>query len=144
GTGGMLGGQMADVEAEGRDVTAEEIDYIHIHKTGMLIRGSVRIGAILAGADSETLARLTRYGEQVGLAFQIIDDILDVEGDQKKLGKLVGSDCKNDKATYPQAVGIEKARERADGLIDSALTHFDKGDENMLTYIARYIGRRES
>lgn len=144
GTDGMLGGQMADVEAEGRPVDREEVEYIHTHKTGMLIRGAVRIGALLAGADQETFERLTRYGERIGLAFQIIDDILDIEGDQRKLGKQVGSDTKNQKATFPGVVGIEEARRTAARLIDEALAVFDKNDDNMLMYIARYIGQREN
>jgi len=146
GTFGMLGGQMADVEAEGKNVNLDQIKYIHTHKTGALIRASVRIGAILAGVDDARLATLSRYGEKIGFAFQIIDDILDIEGDQKKLGKEVGSDCKNNKATYPGTAGMEQAHRDADRLIDEAIaismelgskgTHFGS--------IARYIGQRES
>lgn len=142
GTAGMLGGQMADIEAEGREVTAEEIEKIHTRKTGALIRGSVRIGAILAGAGAETLSRLTAYGEKIGLAFQIIDDILDIEGDQTKLGKAVGSDTRHHKATYPAAKGLEESRREAAGLIDGALATFVEED-NMLKWLARYIGQRE-
>ncbi len=145
GTGGMLGGQVADVEAEGRSTISEsEVEYIHTHKTGMLIRGSVRIGALLAGADGETFSRLTMFGEKIGLAFQIIDDILDVEGDQRKLGKKVGSDTKNQKATYPGIVGMAAAKRRASALIDEALALVDNGQDNMLQFLARYIGQREN
>jgi geranylgeranyl diphosphate synthase type II len=153
GTSGMLGGQMADIEAEGRLVqhgraagdviTREEVENIHRRKTGALIRGSVRIGAILAGADRGTLDRLTTYGEKVGLAFQIVDDLLDIEGDQALLGKKVGSDSKNQKATYPGAVGIDKSRRVAAELIDGALAALDSDDDNILKYIARFIGQRE-
>jgi geranylgeranyl diphosphate synthase type II len=144
GTSGMLGGQVADLEAEGRKVTEAEVSNIHTRKTGALIRGSVRIGAILAGADQKTLVRLTTYSEKVGLAFQIIDDVLDIEGDAKILGKKVGSDSKNQKATYPAAVGLEAAKARAGALIDEALALFEPFDDNVLTYIARYIGQREN
>lgn len=143
GTRGMLGGQIADLEAEGREATRTEIRNIHTRKTGALIRGSVRIGAILAGADLKTLARLTVYGEKVGLAFQIVDDILDIEGDARILGKEVGSDSKNQKATWPAVVGLEQARKDAAELIDQALGLFQPDDDNVLTYIARYIGQRE-
>lgn len=143
GTGGMLGGQIADIEAENRPVTQAEITNIHRRKTGALIRGSVRIGALLAEADEPQLHRLTSYGEQVGLAFQIIDDILDIEGDQRLLGKQPGSDTKNQKATYPGVVGIEAARAEASRLIDSALAQFGPYEDNLLMYLARYIGQRE-
>ena len=143
GTHGMLGGQIADVEAEGEPVTREQVIRIHERKTGALIRGAVRIGAILAGASEELLSRLTVYGEKVGLAFQIIDDILDIEGDQQLLGKQVGSDCKNDKATYPGSVGLEQARVDANRLIDEALMLFDNQQDTVLQYVARFIGQRE-
>ncbi len=144
GTSGMLGGQMADIEAEGRKVTRDEIAGIHRRKTAALIRASVRIGAILAGADKQLLDRLTTYGEKIGLAFQIVDDILDIEGDQALLGKEVGSDTRNDKATYPAAVGLEAARRDAAQLVDEALSCFGQDDNNMLMWLARYIGQRES
>ncbi len=143
GTSGMIGGQIADVEAEGKPVSREDVIFIHTRKTGALIRGSVRIGAILAGADAPKLAHLTTYGEKIGLAFQIIDDVLDVEGDQEKLGKEIGSDSKNQKATYPGVVGMKKAREDASRLIDEALNCFDAYDDNVLKYMARFIGQRE-
>jgi len=143
GTSGMLGGQIADVEAEGKTLSKEEIIDIHRRKTGALIRGSVRIGAILAGADEKMINRLTEYGEKIGLAFQIIDDILDIEGDQAKLGKQVGSDSKNRKATYPGTVGLENAHRDATFLIDEALAIVDGEDDNLLKYLARLIGQRE-
>lgn len=144
GTSGMLGGQMADIEAEGRPVTREAVSSIHRRKTGALIRGSVRIGAILAGAAPELLKRLTVYGEKVGLAFQIIDDILDIEGDQKLLGKHIGSDSKNRKATYPGAVGLDESRREASKLIDEALAVFSEEEDNALKFLARYVGQREN
>jgi geranylgeranyl diphosphate synthase, type II len=144
GTSGMLGGQVADIEAEERQISKAEIVNIHTRKTGALIRGSVRIGAILAGADHKLLSILTTYGEKVGLAFQIIDDVLDIEGDQNKLGKKVGSDCKNQKATYPGVVGLEQARKEATRLIDESLALFPETEDNMLKFLARFIGKREN
>ena len=140
----MLGGQVADLEAEGQHVSPEEIAVIHSRKTGALIRGSVRIGAILAGAQPDLLTRLTTYGEKVGLAFQIIDDILDVEGDRRLLGKDIGSDSRNHKATYPGVLGVAESRRQAAVLIDDALAVFDPDEENILKFLARYIGQRES
>jgi len=143
GTGGMLGGQIADVEAEGRDVTRQEIIHIHTRKTAALIRCSVRLGAMLAGVEEKLLSKLTSYGEKIGLAFQIIDDILDIEGDQKLMGKKIGSDSKKQKATYPKAVGLKQAHQEASQLVDEAVAVFAKHDENMLKYMARYIGQRQ-
>ncbi len=144
GTKGMIGGQIADVEAEGREVSKDEIIKIHSCKTGSLIRCSVRVGAILAGADSPTFESLSRYGEKIGLAFQIIDDILDVEGSQEMLGKKVGADDIKGKATYPGVVGLEQAKKDADLLIDEAIELLDDYDDNMLKQIASYIGQREN
>lgn len=144
GTAGMLGGQMADIQAEGRDVSRDEIVDIHRRKTGALIRCSVRVGAILAGADDQLLKKLSDYGEKVGLAFQIIDDILDIEGDPQLLGKKVGSDSRKHKATYPGAVGLEKAHEDAARLIEQATAVFDVAEENMLKHLAAFIGQRKN
>ncbi len=143
GTFGMIGGQIADVEAEGREITKEEITKIHSCKTGSLIRSSVRIGAILAGADSKMLKILSKYGENIGLAFQIIDDILDIEGSQELLGKKVGADHLKKKATYPGVVGLKQARIDADRLIDEATNNLNSFGDNRLVHIALYIGQRE-
>lgn len=144
GTEGMLGGQMADVQAEGCRVGREEVINIHRRKTGALIRGAVRIGALLADADRGLMILLTTYGEKIGLAFQIVDDILDIAGDQHLLGKEVGADSKKQKATYPAAVGLQTARDDVRRLVDEALAVFDESDENMLMYIAEFIGRRQN
>lgn len=146
GTGGMLGGQMADMEAEGRQITLEEITFIHTRKTGKLIRGTVRIGAILAGASPEYLEAITEYGEKIGLAFQIIDDILDIEGDQEMLGKPVGSDSRNMKATYPGVVGVEESRLAAGRLIDEAIVIVSQtvSKPDNFIEIARFIGGRQN
>lgn len=113
GTGGLVGGQVADLLSENRQITPRELEYIHTHKTGALYRVSLRTGAILSGATEEELQHLTSYASNLGLAFQIIDDILDVEGDARKLGKPTGSDQKNQKATYPSLFGLDAAREKA-------------------------------
>ncbi|MCX6826645.1 MAG: polyprenyl synthetase family protein [candidate division Zixibacteria bacterium] len=145
GTFGMLGGQMADVEAEGTDVTLEQIKFIHSHKTGALICAAVRIGAILAEVDEATLEKLSLYGEKIGLAFQIVDDILDVEGDKEKLGKNIGSDRKNQKATYPKVIGLNQSHQDVDRLIDEAVAisrEFGLKDNRFIT-IAHFIGQRD-
>nr|MBN2277080.1 polyprenyl synthetase family protein [candidate division Zixibacteria bacterium] len=146
GTYGMLGGQMADILAEGRQLGIEDIKYIHMHKTAALIRGSIRIGAFLAEADEYVLERLSLYGEKIGLAFQIIDDILDINGDQKKLGKKVGSDCKNKKATYPGIMGLKQARLEAARLISEAvgICRNLEFDTDNFQFIAEYIGNRDN
>ncbi|NOY89292.1 MAG: polyprenyl synthetase family protein [FCB group bacterium] len=143
GTKGMIGGQMADVEAEGKDITEQEITLIHQRKTGALIRCSVRIGAILANADQTLLNKLTIFGEKIGLAFQIIDDILDIEGDQKLLGKKVGSDSKKVKATYPKVMGLKQAHSKADQLIQDAVDVFDDYNDNIFKNLAQYIAQRK-
>jgi len=146
GTHGMLAGQMADMEAEGRTLTLDEISYIHAHKTGKLIRGSLRIGALLADAGREQFEAVSRFGEKIGLAFQIMDDILDIEGDPAMLGKPVGSDSKNAKATYPGVVGMEQARSDLRGLIDEAIEIISRAvpvTDNFIE-IARFIGGRQN
>ncbi len=145
GTKGMLAGQMADMEAEGRQISLEEINFIHAHKTGKLIRGSVRIGAVLADAGEDKLEIISQYGEKTGLAFQIIDDILDIIGDEKTLGKSIGSDYKNEKATFPGVIGLEPSRQAANKLIKEAIEVISEIvpiPEN-LVQIARYIGSRQ-
>ena len=145
GTQGMIGGQNADIEAEGKAVTREEIVDIHLRKTAMLIRCSVRVGALLANADKATYRRLSLFGEKIGLAFQIIDDLLDIEGDPALLGKTVGADNKKMKATYPGVVGVETARQDARDLITQAVETFDVSDrDNILCYMAEFIGERTS
>jgi geranylgeranyl diphosphate synthase type II len=144
GTGGMLGGQIADVEAEGKAVDRDDVIGIHRKKTGALIRASIHIGAVLAGAEETKVNRLSQFGEKVGLAFQIVDDILDIEGNQELLGKQVGSDSKKDKATYPRAVGMDTARKDAAVLIDEAVALLENDENNPLVGIARYIGQRQN
>jgi geranylgeranyl diphosphate synthase type II len=120
GTDGMVGGQVVDVQSEGRVVPAETLEYIHTRKTAALIRGALRAGALLGGAREPVLGALTRYGDRVGLAFQIVDDILDVEGSLETLGKTAGSDQRKRKITYPGLHGIPASRARAALLVREA------------------------
>jgi geranylgeranyl diphosphate synthase type II len=120
GTAGMVGGQVVDIESEGKKVSAEDLDYIHMHKTAALIRVSLRAGARLAGGTEAQVAAISDAGARLGLAFQIVDDILDVEGNLAELGKTAGSDERKKKVTYPAFHGVEASRRRARTLIDDA------------------------
>ena len=120
GTSGMVGGQVVDIESEGKAITADTLDYIHTRKTAALIRVSMRAGAMLAGARPAALARIGDAGQRLGLVFQIVDDILDVEGTLAELGKTAGSDERKKKVTYPAYHGIEASKRRARELIVEA------------------------
>jgi geranylgeranyl diphosphate synthase type II len=111
--GGMIGGQVADLEAVSGEVTGEVLEYIHRSKTGALFVASVRLGAIGAGASPEQLAAITCFGENAGLAFQIVDDILDVESSTERLGKTAGKDILQEKVTYPAVHGLERSKQMA-------------------------------
>lgn len=145
GTRGMVGGQVVDMESEGRDIAPETLRYIHAHKTGALLTASILVGALLSGADDRQAAALRAYGEAVGVAFQIADDILDVVGDEAKLGKPVGSDEKQDKATYPKLFGIDESRRRARAEAEQAICALDSfGDAaEPLRSMARYMVERD-
>ncbi|HEU5196926.1 MAG TPA: farnesyl diphosphate synthase [Methylomirabilota bacterium] len=118
GTNGMVGGQVVDIESEGKIISAEMLDYIHLHKTAALIRVALRVGAMLAGGRAETVDAISRAGGALGLAFQIVDDILDVEGNLAELGKTAGSDERKQKATYPSLHGLPASKARARDLIE--------------------------
>jgi geranylgeranyl diphosphate synthase type II len=120
GTRGMVGGQVVDIESEGKAVSAETLDYIHTHKTAALIRASLCAGTLIAGGSPAQLAAIAKCGEALGLAFQIVDDILDVEGSTEELGKTAGKDAQQQKATYPAYHGLEASRAKARVLIDQA------------------------
>jgi geranylgeranyl diphosphate synthase type II len=120
GTRGMVGGQVVDIESEGKAVTAETLEFIHRHKTAALIRVSLCAGAMLAGGTSAQVKAIKAAGEDLGLAFQIVDDILDVEGSLAELGKTAGSDERKKKVTYPALYGLETSRVKARALIDHA------------------------
>jgi len=141
---GMVGGQVVDMESEGKDVDLPTLEYIHTHKTGALIRASVRTGAIYAKASEKRLKALTRYGERVGLAFQIADDILDIVGNQEVIGKDVGSDLKKGKKTFPSFYGLEESRRRAKEVSDQALAALKDFDRRAdpLRELAKYIVTR--
>jgi geranylgeranyl diphosphate synthase type II len=119
--GGMIAGQVHDIEGEGKTPTAELLDAIHRAKTGALLRASVRMGAIYAGATEEQLAALTSYGEHIGLAFQIVDDILDVEMPSEALGKTAGKDAAQQKITFPSVYGLDQSRRMANEQLDDAI-----------------------
>jgi geranylgeranyl diphosphate synthase type II len=143
---GMVGGQAQDLLSEDAEPDAETLSFIHSHKTAALITVSVRSGGILANCSDQELFRLTKYGENIGLAFQVIDDILDVEGETDVLGKPKGSDEKKKKMTYPKLYGIDKSREKAMELINGAINSLETFDENAepLRAIARYLLERKS
>jgi len=146
GASGMVGGQMVDIELEGKQVDISDVEYIHTHKTGALIASSVRIGARLGGGTKEEVGLLSMYGSAIGLAFQTVDDILNVEGDEALLGKSVGSDANKKKATYPAVLGIDDSKKTADELIDKAIGYLRQFDNKAepLRMIARYIGKRKA
>lgn len=119
---GMVGGQALDVAAEGQPVEFEALRFIHSCKTGALITAAIQAGAIIGGADEEQFAALTTYGRQVGLSFQIVDDLLNVVGTAKELGKAAGSDADRRKATYPAFFGVESTRARAEEAVQGAVS----------------------
>ena len=143
---GMVGGQVFDIQAEHQDIDLPSLQNIHKHKTGMLMRASVRMGAIVSSATPAQLEALTAYAEDVGLAFQVADDVLNVTGSREELGKNPQTDAQRGKKTYPTFFGVEGARKFADDCADRAinrLTAFDtKADP--LRELARYITARKN
>ncbi len=145
GISGMIGGQVADMESENRVISMEELDYIHGHKTGALLEASVCCGCIVGKAEPATQGRLTAYSSCIGLAFQIVDDILDIEGTTVDLGKSIGSDQKNHKSTFVSLYGMEASKLRVDELEKEAVKMLEKiGDQTIfLQKLARYICERQ-
>ena len=141
GTYGMIGGEMTDIECEGKTVDLEIVDYIHYHKTAALIEAALLVGAMLADASESDMEIIRSYGRSIGLAFQIVDDILDIVSTTEELGKDAGSDIEKGKATYPSIVGLEKSRERARELYEESIKALDglKCDTSILRSIAAYI-----
>jgi geranylgeranyl diphosphate synthase type II len=141
GTSGMIGGQVVDIESEGQKVGKDVVEYIHNNKTAALIRASVKAGALLADADAGALEKLASYGNNVGLAFQVVDDVLDEESTTEVLGKDVGSDSEKGKATFPAVVGIDESKRYARELIERSWADVeflgDKGKK--LKDLAEYI-----
>jgi len=144
GNDGMVGGQVMDIQAENQDVELAELQNIHAHKTGKLIRASVRAGALLSGANVTQFDLLTGYAEDIGLAFQIADDVLNVTGTREELGKDANTDAERGKQTYPSFYGLEGAKKLAQECADRAigrLASFD-GKADPLRGIAQYIVSR--
>ncbi len=145
GAEGMVGGQVADMEGEQRYLHLSELEYIHIHKTGKLLSYSILAGAILAGADEEEKKHLREYAYHLGLAFQIRDDILDIEGSEAKIGKPVGSDETNHKSTYPALLSLDGAKEKLSShvnLAKKALMHTDF-QQDILMEMIELVARRD-
>jgi len=142
---GMVGGQAVDMQAEGKEIDSSIIDYIHSHKTGALIAASVSSGAILGGGSPGQLEAIGLYGEKIGLAFQISDDILDIEGNIEELGKGVGGDSRKGKNTFPSVYGLNESKNILNGLIDSAIKALEQFDNKAdpLRQIAQYIIERK-
>ena len=147
GSYGMVGGQVVDMESEGRhDIDLATVQYIHTHKTGALIKASVVAGALLGRSTGQQLAAITRYGEAAGLAFQIADDILDIEGTTEEIGKDAGSDQARGKVTYPAVMGLFAAKEEAQSMMDEAMNALEifGAEADPLREIARYIVQRKN
>ncbi len=143
---GMVGGQSLDLAAEGQAIPFEHLRLIHGYKTGALITASVQAGTIFGKADEAQFAALSRYGVQIGLAFQIVDDLLDVEGTTEDLGKTAGADAQRNKATYPAFFGVAKTKVLAQEAVDAALTALEIFDAKAepLRALARYIYERNN
>jgi geranylgeranyl diphosphate synthase type II len=145
GVNGMIGGQVVDILSESKEISKATLLYLHRCKTGALISASVAAGAILAGADKRTTGLFRSFGEKIGLAFQIVDDILDETGDEKKMGKKARKDSGAFKSTYPKHFGLERSKMDAEKLVVEALDILCKikGDTTGLAEVARYFTRRE-
>lgn len=145
GVEGMVGGQQLDMEGESKTLTLEEIRRIHACKTGALIRAAVRMGGLLGGADAGAMHCLTQYGEKIGLAFQIADDILNVVGTEEVIGKPVGSDAEQGKSTYPALLGLAQARALAVETAEAAIAALDVfgAPAESFRALARYIVERD-
>lgn len=137
GAGGMIGGQLRDLAGEGVSLSLSDLEEIHAAKTGALIAASARIGALAAGAEPEEVATLDRYGRSIGLAFQIMDDVLDLTSTTAALGKTAGRDEALGKSTYPALLGVEGARARADALLEAALSELSR--HHLLTQELREV-----
>jgi geranylgeranyl diphosphate synthase, type II len=145
GSEGMVGGQVADMEGEGKTLTIEELEYIHIHKTGKLLKFSVIAGALLGGANPTQLENLSAFAHHLGIAFQIQDDILDLEGNQELLGKPVGSDSTNEKSTFPQLLSMEGAKKALKQQLELSKQYLEKTglNINLLNEITDLIASRD-
>ena len=142
---GMIGGQVVDVESEDKKIEKEKLDFIHLNKTAAMIIGCMRAGAIIGEASEDELERITKYAKNIGLSFQIVDDILDITGDEEKLGKPIGSDLENHKSTYPSLLGLEKSRQIARQLIEEGKSSIEvfSSEVDFLNQLADYIMSRD-
>ncbi|NLC11395.1 MAG: polyprenyl synthetase family protein, partial [Firmicutes bacterium] len=146
GFAGMVGGQVVDIESEGKSLPDKDtLNYIHSHKTGALITASVRCGALLAKASKDKLELLTVYGKSLGLAFQIVDDLLDEVGDEKKMGKRVQKDASLKKLTYPTLYGLQESKHKVEELYKEAINAITPFGEkkSMLELLAKIIVKRD-
>lgn len=143
---GMIGGQVIDLESENRDVDLATVEYMHVHKTGAILAACLELGALLGGGTDQDIASLIKYGQHFGLAFQITDDLLDVEGDPQVMGKQPGSDVAKNKKTYPALLGVSKSRESAKLHVNEALNAIRSYGESAepLRAIARYLLVRQA
>jgi geranylgeranyl diphosphate synthase type II len=143
---GMVGGQTMDILSQGKEMNRKVLEYIHSHKTGALIAASVSAGATVGGASAREYRALNGYGEKLGLAFQIIDDLLDVQGDPRMLGKTVHKDQIQEKATYPAFFGVSASRHQAEGLVQKAVAclRLLNRRANPLREIAQFILKRSN
>ncbi len=148
GINGMIGGQTVDVESEGKKIDMETLKYIHKNKTGKLLRLPIEIGCVIGDASKEIREKLEEYADLIGLAFQIKDDILDVEGDFEKLGKPVGSDAELEKSTYPSLIGMEESKKLLDETLEKAkkiiADNFSEEKGKILIELADFIGKRDN
>jgi len=146
GVHGMIGGQVVDLESENKIIDKEMLDYIHINKTAALITTSLKVGAIIAGAQEEDIRNMEKVGLNLGLAFQIKDDILDVVGDEAKLGKSIGRDLEKHKSTYPALIGLEASIEKVGALTNNVkqLLHRYSSKAEFLLELCDYLTSRES
>ena len=144
GAAGLVGGQVIDLASEGKAIDESTLTYIHMHKTAALLEVSVTSGAILAGAEQPVVEKLKRYAQRIGLAFQIVDDVLDITSTSETLGKSVGKDVAAQKATYPSLWGLEASQRKADELISQAIAELEEFGEaaRPLVAIAQYIVAR--
>ncbi|KAI8465402.1 MAG: isoprenoid synthase domain-containing protein [Monoraphidium minutum] len=147
GADGLVGGQVVDIQSEGKEVGLDVLRYIHEHKTAALLEAAVVCGAIVGGASDDTVEKLRRYALNIGLAFQVVDDILDITQSTEVLGKTAAKDLAVNKTTYPKLLGLDKSREVAETLIAEAigqLEGFDQDKAAPLVALAKYIGYRQN
>jgi Geranylgeranyl pyrophosphate synthase len=141
---GMVGGQIIDLESEGRTVSLKTLELMHRKKTGAMIVAAAKMGCIVAGADEARIQAAEEYAKHIGLAFQIVDDLLDVAGDTAKLGKPTGSDSANKKTTYITHLGVKKSREIVEKLTEEAVKQLDHfSDGSFLAELALRLSNRE-